>query len=41
MSFAPLKPAKGRNIVVVSQKNVQDGEEEDTEITALQVFISL
>lgn len=37
MSFAPLKPVKGRNIVVVSQKTVPDGEEEDNEITALQV----
>ena len=31
------KPPKGRNIVVVSQKSMSDGGEEDSEIQTLQV----
>jgi len=34
--FAPSKPVKGRNIVVVSQKSMMDGGEEDADLLNLQ-----
>jgi len=35
--FAPSKPLKGRNIVVVSQKSMMDDGEEDADLLNLQV----
>lgn len=37
--FAPAKPVKGRNIVIVSQKSLVDGADEDSDILNLQVLL--
>ena len=36
-SYAPAKPVKGRNVVVVSQKSALNDGEEDSELLLLQV----
>ena len=38
--FAPSKPLQGRNIVVVSQKSMIDGGEDDADLHNLQVTTS-